>query len=108
MTTVQEVSGGAGRGSFNSLPVEFGLAKAMSVQTIEIRWPNGFVQTISDVGVDQVMTIIEADLTGGPVVDVLDLLLLLDQWGDSDALADLNGDGVVDVLDLLILLNHWS
>lgn len=41
ITTVKEVSGGAGRGSFNSLPLEFGLANANSIERVVVRWPNG-------------------------------------------------------------------
>ena len=53
------------------------------------------------------------DITGDGVVDVLDLLELLAQWGPcppppDDCPADLNGDGIVDVLDLLILLANWG
>ena len=58
-----------------------------------------------------------ADITGPDgdpdgVVDVLDLLELLAQWGTSGT-ADITGpdgdpDGVVDVLDLLQLLAAWG
>jgi hypothetical protein len=52
------------------------------------------------------------DLNGDGVVDVLDLLILLDSWGQckdpGECPADLNGDGAVDVLDLLILLDNWG
>jgi hypothetical protein len=61
-----------------------------------------------------------ADLNCDGVVDVLDLLILLDNWGAcppvergangkcGDCPADLNGDCSVDVLDLLILLDNWG
>jgi len=43
------------------------------------------------------------------VLDVLDLLLLLGQWGcTTDCQADINDDGVVDVLDLTQLLAAWG
>jgi len=53
------------------------------------------------------------DITGDGVVDTLDLLALLADWGPcpdppADCPADLDGDGVVDVLDLLILLGSWT
>jgi len=48
-----------------------------------------------------------ADITGDGVVDVLDLLEVLSQWGGSGT-ADINGDGVVDVLDLLEVLGAWG
>ncbi len=48
-----------------------------------------------------------ADITGDMVVDVLDLLEVLSQWGTSGS-ADITGDGVVDVLDLLEVLSAWG
>ena len=48
-----------------------------------------------------------ADITGDGVVDVLDLLEVLGQWGGSGS-ADITGDGVVDVLDLLEVLGAWG
>jgi len=48
-----------------------------------------------------------ADITGDGVVDVLDLLEVLSQWGTSGD-ADITGDGIVDVLDLLEVLAAWG
>ena len=51
------------------------------------------------------------DLTGDGLVDVLDLLVVIADWGSCPGecgAADLNGDGVVDVLDLLIILQEWA
>ncbi|MCH2133505.1 MAG: dockerin type I repeat-containing protein [Phycisphaerales bacterium] len=49
------------------------------------------------------------DVNGDGSVDVQDLLILLDQYGDCpDCLADLDGNGQVDVTDLLQLLEDWE
>ena len=56
---MQEVSGGAGRGSQNDLPVEFGLGSATKIDEIKIYWPSGNVQTIANLSVDQFLTIAE-------------------------------------------------
>jgi len=48
-----------------------------------------------------------ADVTGDALVDVLDLLDVLAQWGTSGT-GDITGDGIVDVLDLLDLLAAWG
>jgi hypothetical protein len=52
------------------------------------------------------------DINGDGVVDVLDLLILLDEWGPcenpGDCPADLNCNGIVEVLDLLILVDNWG
>jgi hypothetical protein len=60
---VQEVSGGAGRGSQNSLPLEFGLGSATVVVELTIRWPSGTVQTRRNVAVDRYLTITEPAAT---------------------------------------------
>ena len=56
---VQEVSGGAGRGSQNSLPLEFGLGSATFVEELVVRWPSGRVQTLRNVAVDQYLDLTE-------------------------------------------------
>jgi uncharacterized membrane protein len=49
-----------------------------------------------------------ADINTDCAVDVLDLLLLLSDWGRPDTPSDINEDGVVDVFDLLLLLEQWT
>jgi hypothetical protein len=53
-----------------------------------------------------------ADLNCDGVVNVSDLLILFDNWGDcsncGDCPADLNDDCVVNVSDLLILFDQWG
>ena len=56
---------------------------------------------------------IPGDVNGDGKVDVLDLLIVLGDWGPcppppEECPADINGDGVVDVLDLLIVLGNWT
>ena len=48
------------------------------------------------------------DINGDGVVNVLDLSVLLTDWGTNNASADLNHDGAVNTLDLSILLAHWT
>ena len=53
------------------------------------------------------------DLDENGIVNVLDLLLLLGDWGPcspppATCPADLDGDGEVNTLDLLIMLGNWS
>jgi hypothetical protein len=50
-----------------------------------------------------------ADVNGDQVVDVLDLLAVLADWGSTaGGSTDINNDGVVDVLDLLEVLAAWG
>ena len=49
----------------------------------------------------------DADLNGDHRVDVLDLLLLLQAWGECDGCdEDLDGDRTVSVTDLLMLIGR--
>ena len=54
----------------------------------------------------------DPDLNGDGVVNVVDLLILLENWGvcpaEGACPADLNGDGTVNVIDLLNLLESWG
>jgi len=49
-----------------------------------------------------------SDINGDGKVDILDLKILLDNWGTpTDPKADLNGDGRVDILDFVKWLADW-
>ncbi len=50
----------------------------------------------------------EGDVTGDSSVNVSDLLLVIDQWGQMDSPADANGDGVVNVSDALLIIGNWG
>ena len=52
--------------------------------------------------------VISGDLNDSGLVDVLDLLLLLMDWGCSDCEADLDGSGAADESDLMLLLERWG
>ncbi len=73
-TTVKEVSGGAGRGSSNDLPVEFGLGGATSIQQVRITWPSGFVQSLGPAALDQRLVVTEPEACAGNIPTV-------SEWG---------------------------
>jgi hypothetical protein len=50
---VDEVRSGGSYGSQRDFRLHFGLGDAARVERIEIRWPNGTVETLSEVGVNQ-------------------------------------------------------
>ncbi|TVQ58036.1 MAG: hypothetical protein EA377_00405, partial [Phycisphaerales bacterium] len=72
----------------------------------------GLDQSEESVMLEVVETVNEPDLTGDGVVNVFDLLLLLENWGECDEFgpcpADLNGDCTVNIFDLLLLLENWG
>ena len=115
MTTTKEVSGGAGRGSQNSLPVEFGLADATGIRFVVVRWPSGIVQIIPDVETNQVLAVTEpadfpapADIDGNGNTDAVDIQLTINLALGLDAGpydSDINSDGAVDAVDIQMVVN---
>lgn len=57
-TQIREVSGGTGR-SQDDLKASFGLGSLTQVQTVEVSWPSGLKNTVSDVSANQVIIIEE-------------------------------------------------
>ena len=54
-----EVRGGASYLSQNDLRLHFGLGAAKKMESVEIRWPSGKVETLENVAADAVYTIVE-------------------------------------------------
>lgn len=52
------------------------------------------------------------DTNGDSLVDVTDVLIVIDAWGecvsDQDCPADVDGDGIVNVNDLLFTISEWG
>jgi N-acetylneuraminic acid mutarotase len=55
---------------------------------------------------------IPADFNRDGIVDIKDLLILIENWGQNEPLIDIAplpfGDGIVDVLDLEVLMSYWG
>ena len=56
---IREVDGGSGFCSQDSLWVHFGLNSHETIDTLEIRWPGGKVQTFLNITADQILTVTE-------------------------------------------------
>jgi hypothetical protein len=54
-----EVRGGASYLSQNDLRLHFGLGAAKKMESVEIRWPNGRVETLENVAADAIYTLAE-------------------------------------------------
>ena len=61
---------------------------------------NGSVHTVPDLDGEMFLKVI-LDLNGDGVVNILDLVIVANAFGESEP--DLNGDGVVNILDLVII-----
>jgi len=56
---LSEVRGGASYLSQNDLRLHFGLGAAKKMESVEIRWPSGKVETLENVPADAIYTIVE-------------------------------------------------
>ena len=54
-----EVQSGGSYLSHNDRRLHFGLGRAERVEQLEVRWPSGVVQVLSDLAADQVLTVVE-------------------------------------------------
>jgi hypothetical protein len=55
----RDVISGTSYASQNDLAVHFGLGSATKVDKVEIKWPDGSVQTVQVPGVDRRITIVQ-------------------------------------------------
>ncbi|MAI67700.1 MAG: hypothetical protein CMJ26_07480 [Phycisphaerae bacterium] len=81
---------------------------------------NGYIIYASEVdnqgtiiGEDDIIIInppVTGDLDGDGVVGILDILIVIAEWGPCSGacISDMNTDGTVDVLDLLVLIANWT
>ncbi|MBD3370200.1 hypothetical protein GF402_07555 [Candidatus Fermentibacteria bacterium] len=61
MVLTRFVGAGEGAHDFHSFPVELGLYDRTSIQSLEISWPSGLVETYESVGADRYLTAVEGD-----------------------------------------------
>jgi hypothetical protein len=88
VTLRREANTNAGTFNQSDLPVHFGLGTADIIDELRIRWPNGQMQTLFDVGVDQYLTISipnPGDFDGDGDVDGRDFLV----WQRNPSVGDL-------------------
>jgi hypothetical protein len=48
------------------------------------------------------------DVTDDGVVDIQDLLLIIDHWGEDSIQYDIDEDGIVGLGDILFILSNWG
>ncbi len=112
---LREISGQSSHFGQSSLDAHFGLRDAAVVDSIEIQWPSGLVDVLTDIGVNQFLTITETlcgDANGDQVVDIADVMFLINYLfiggsaPDPLWVGDASGDGGVDVADVMYLINY--
>jgi hypothetical protein len=63
---IREISGGSGYLSQEPLTARFGLGLTAAVDTLEIRWPSGIVQVLTNPAIDQRLTVTEQQTSSTP------------------------------------------
>jgi enediyne biosynthesis protein E4 len=66
LTQTDEVHSGGSYLSQNDTRLHFGLGAARKIDTVEIRWPSGKVETLKDLGVDRFYCVLEGQGIVGP------------------------------------------
>ena len=87
-TLTRQVGSETGESNQNDMTLHFGLGSSAGPVDLEITWPNGTVQNVTDVAVDQILEVgllLEGDLNQDYKVDHEDLAVIGQQWlGCSD------------------------
>jgi hypothetical protein len=91
---MREISAGSGLWGQHSLTAEFGLGDSTAVDTLEVAWPSGEIQYLTDIAADQTITVDEpyslwVDATQAPLDGV--------GKGRGVAWGDYDGDGDQDL-----------
>jgi hypothetical protein len=66
VSQMREIAGASGFASQGPLTAWFGLGTETVVDTVEVTWPTGCVQDITDVACDQTLVVVEGDMAGVP------------------------------------------
>jgi len=56
-----EVHGGGSYLSQNDLRLHFGLGTAAKMESVEVRWPNGKMETLENLAADSIYSIVEGE-----------------------------------------------
>lgn len=100
-TLRREANTNAGTFNQSDLPVHFGLGEATTIDELRIEWPDGTVQIIDDVAVDQYLQVTTpGDYDGDGDVDADDLAKWTTDYGVTGG-SDANLDGQSSGFDFL-------
>ncbi|MCK5034785.1 MAG: VCBS repeat-containing protein [Candidatus Sabulitectum sp.] len=109
-TLTRVIGGGEGYHDYHSLPIEFGLYDATAIQTLEINWPSGLVETYNNIAANQYIYAVEGDgisgiedQAGTPAGNILSLECSPNPCADLLTISYSGADGAtaeVTILDL--------
>jgi hypothetical protein len=64
LSQIREVQGGSGGKGQNSLPLEFGLGSASTIDSVIISWPSGLTQRFANLNPDAIYPVVEGQEIG--------------------------------------------
>ncbi len=89
LTRMRQVNGGASAHSQDALDVHFGVGGATNIDEVKISWPSGIVQTLTNVGVNQMITVTEQATAPGD--------LFTDVTASAGVSLEHDGDDITDM-----------
>ncbi len=111
---LRERNGGIHWAQQDQKRIHFGLAQNEKVSELEIHWPSGILQKLTDVEVNQVLKVVEegkqpprGDVNLDGNIDILDLLIIVAHFGESSTSNprfDVNRDGKIDLDDVIYVI----
>lgn len=114
-TQLRERNGGIHWAQQDQKRIHFGLAQNEKVSELEIYWPSGIIQKLTDIEVNQVLTVIEegklpprGDVNLDGIINIIDLLIIVAHFGESstsNTQYDINRDGKIDLEDVISVIN---
>lgn len=85
------------------------ISRASSISDTGIIAAEGTTQPGSGAGFLLVPIVRPAsDITGDCRVNIDDLFMVINEWGNLQSLADINHDGIVNLLDLNQVIQEWT
>ena len=104
--------------SQSEMSAHFGLGTDDQINIIRVVWPDGLVQSASNIDVDQTITwhrnaisLIRGDANGDTEINIADPVAILTNLFGSSVIpcmeaAEVNGDGAIDIADPVYLLGY--
>ncbi len=113
---LRENSGGIHWSQQDQKRIHFGLAQNDKVSELEIHWPSGIVQKLTNVEANQVINVIEEgkppqreDVNVDGVINIIDILIIVAHFDDSptsNSRFDINRDGKIDLEDIISVIKR--
>ncbi|MGV6814570.1 MAG: CRTAC1 family protein [Phycisphaerales bacterium] len=110
-TQLMPMHSGSNHCSASVIEVHAGVGDASMIDAVQIHWPDGSYQTLTDVPADQVLHVdawsSPADYTNDGIVSVMDIMSFLDHYTKNDLIADHNGDMVLNFFDVSKFISDY-